>query len=112
MRIATSYPATVSRYLAAHGITATCIPITGSVELAPSLDASEAIADLVSSGETLRQNGLVELETILESEAVLLAPPGSTRPPGSASPSWCWCSLRARRAPEAVPDAERATTTS
>ena len=45
----------------------------GSVELAPSLDASEAIADLVSSGETLRQNGLVELDTILESEAVLIA---------------------------------------
>ena len=76
VRIATSYPATVNRYLAAHGITATCIPITGSVELAPSLDASEAIADLVSSGETLRQNGLVALDTILESEAVLLAPGG------------------------------------
>ena len=76
VRIATSYPATVSRYLAAHGITATCIPITGSVELAPSLDAAEAIADLVSSGETLRQNGLVALDTILESEAVLLAPAG------------------------------------
>ena len=76
VRIATSYPATVGRYLAAHGIAATCIPITGSVELAPSLDASEAIADLVSSGETLRQNGLVALETILESEAVLLAPAG------------------------------------
>ena len=74
VRIATSYPATVNRYLAGLGIAATCIPITGSVELAPSLDASEAIADLVSSGETLRQNGLVELDTILESEAVLLAP--------------------------------------
>ena len=74
VRIATSYPATVGRFLAAHGITATCIPITGSVELAPSLEASEAIADLVSSGETLRQNGLVALDTILESEAVLLAP--------------------------------------
>jgi ATP phosphoribosyltransferase len=76
VRIATSYPATVSRYLGGLGITATCIPITGSVELAPSLDASEAIADLVSSGETLRQNGLVALDTILESEAVLLAPRG------------------------------------
>ncbi len=74
VRIATSYPATVGRYLAAHGVSATCIPITGSVELAPSLDAAEAIADLVSSGETLRQNGLVALDTILESEAVLLSP--------------------------------------
>ena len=75
VRIATSYPATVGRYLAERGISATCIPITGSVELAPSLAAAEAIADLVSSGETLRQNGLRAFETVLESEAVLLAPP-------------------------------------
>jgi ATP phosphoribosyltransferase len=75
VRIATSYPATVGRYLAERGIRATCIPITGSVELAPSLAAAEAIADLVSSGETLRQNGLRAFETVLESEAVLLAPP-------------------------------------
>ena len=51
----------------------TLIAISGSVELAPSLGAAEAVADLVSSGETLRQNGLVELETILESQAVLMA---------------------------------------
>ena len=76
VRIATSYPATVGRYLAERGISATCIPITGSVELAPSLAAAEAIADLVSSGETLRQNGLRAFETVLESEAVLLAPAG------------------------------------
>jgi ATP phosphoribosyltransferase len=74
-RIATSYPRTVRAHLARHGVTATCIPITGSVELAPALAAAEAIADLVSTGETLRQNGLVEIETILESEAVLITPP-------------------------------------
>ena len=78
--IATSYPATVGRYLAARGIAATCIPITGSVELAPSLDAAEAIADLVSSGETLRQNGLVELETIARvGGRAARAAPSSTR---------------------------------
>ncbi len=74
-RIATSYPRTIAAHLAAAGVTdATFIPISGSVELAPSLDAAEAIADLVSSGETLRQNGLAEIETILVSEAVLVAP--------------------------------------
>jgi ATP phosphoribosyltransferase len=78
-RVATSFPRTVGRFLAGRGVDATCIPITGSVELAPGLGAAEAIADLVSSGETLRQNGLVELETILESEAVLIAP-GSLEP--------------------------------
>ena len=77
VRVATSYPATVGRTWRRTASRPTCIPITGSVELAPSLDAAEAIADLVSSGETLRQNGLVELETILESEAVLLAPTGA-----------------------------------
>ena len=51
-------------------------PIHGSVELAPRLDAAEAVCDLVSSGETLRQNGLRAVETVLESEAVLLARPG------------------------------------
>jgi ATP phosphoribosyltransferase len=75
-RIATSYTRTVSARLAEAGIQATLIPISGSVELAPSLDAAEAVVDLVSSGETLRQNGLVEVETILESEAVLLAARG------------------------------------
>jgi ATP phosphoribosyltransferase len=73
LRIATSFPRTAAAYLRDRGIEAALIPISGSVELAPSLGAAEAVADLVSSGETLRQNGLVELETILESQAVLLA---------------------------------------
>ncbi len=73
-RIATSYPHTVAARLSARGIEATCIPISGAVELAPALGAAEAIADLVSTGETLRQNGLRELETLLEAEAVLIAP--------------------------------------
>ncbi len=74
LRVATSYPRTVTAHLAGYGVAATCIPISGSVELAPALDAAEAIADLVSSGDTLRQNGLVEVETVLVSEAVLLSP--------------------------------------
>ena len=52
------------------------VAIHGSVELAPRLDAAEAICDLVSSGETLRSNGLRPVATVLESEAVLLARPG------------------------------------
>lgn len=72
-RIATSYTRTVSTRLTSRGVQATLVPISGSVELAPSLDAADAVVDLVSSGETLRQNGLVEVETLLESEAVLLS---------------------------------------
>lgn len=81
-RIATSYPRTTGAFLDARGIDATVVGITGSVELAPSLDAAEAIADLVSTGETLRQNGLVEIETILDSNAVAFAVPG---PVGAAA---------------------------
>ena len=70
-RIATSYPHTVRTRLALHDIDATVITLGGSVELAPRLHAADAIVDLVSSGDTLRENGLEEVETLLTSEAVL-----------------------------------------
>jgi ATP phosphoribosyltransferase len=72
-RIATSYPRTVAARLASAGIEASVVTLGGSVELAPRLHAADAIVDLVSSGDTLRQNGLVEVETLLESQAVLIA---------------------------------------
>jgi ATP phosphoribosyltransferase len=72
-RIATSYPRTVAARLAGAGIEASVVTLGGSVELAPRLHAADAIVDLVSSGDTLRQNGLVEVETLLESQAVLIA---------------------------------------
>jgi ATP phosphoribosyltransferase len=75
-RVATAYPRTTTRFFGDQGIDVQVVPIHGSVELAPRLDAAEAICDLVSSGETLRQNGLRPVERILESEAVLLARPG------------------------------------
>src|SRR4051812_28365103 len=72
-RVATADPRTVAGYFDRLGVAVTVVPISGSVELAPRLAAAEAIVDLVSSGETLRANGLRELETVLESEAVLIA---------------------------------------
>jgi ATP phosphoribosyltransferase len=72
-RVATSYPRTVAAWFAELGVAIHTVAIEGSVELAPRLGAAEAIADLVSSGETLRQNGLRPIATVLESEAVLLA---------------------------------------
>ena len=72
-RIATSYPRTVAARLESAGVDAGVVTLGGSVELAPRLHAADAIVDLVSSGDTLRQNGLVELETLLESQAVLIA---------------------------------------
>ena len=74
-RIATSHPETTSRFLDERDIEAEVTAIHGSVELAPRLDAADAIVDLVSTGDTLRANGLRPIATVLESQAVLLARP-------------------------------------
>jgi len=72
-RIATSYPMILSKFLKEHGIDARIEIISGSVEIAPAAGISEAIFDIVSSGSTLVSNGLVEVERVFESEAVLIA---------------------------------------
>ena len=72
-KIATSYPGILSNYLNDKGIAATCVEMKGAVELAPRINIADAICDLVSSGATLEANGLQAFETILESEAVLVA---------------------------------------
>jgi ATP phosphoribosyltransferase len=66
VRIATKYPHVTERYFAARGIQVEIIKLYGSIELAPLVGLSERIVDLVSTGETMRQNGLVEVETIAE----------------------------------------------
>lgn len=71
-RIATSYPNTVRKFLEREGLTADIHTISGSVEIAPSLDLADAIADIVSTGNTLFQNGLREVFPFLTSEAVLI----------------------------------------
>ncbi|WP_343605004.1 ATP phosphoribosyltransferase [Fluviicola sp.] len=71
-RIATSYPNSVRRFLAREGLSAEIHTISGSVEIAPSLDLADAIADIVSTGNTLFQNNLREVFSFLESEAVLI----------------------------------------
>ena len=72
-RIATSYPRILKQYLDSQGIKAEIEIITGSVEVAPAAGISDAIFDIVSSGGTLIQNGLVEVEQVFPSEAVLIA---------------------------------------
>lgn len=71
-KIATSYPRILRQFLDQRGITADIVIISGSVELTPSIDVADAICDLVSTGATLASNGLKEVYTILESEAVLV----------------------------------------
>lgn len=70
--IATSYPRLTGQYLRERGIEARAVTISGAVEITPRLEVADAICDLVSTGNTLRANGLVEIETILESETQLI----------------------------------------
>ena len=72
-RIATSYPNTLEQYLLKEEIEAEVHIISGSVEIAPNIGLADAICDLVSTGSTLFQNGLIEQEVILRSEACLVA---------------------------------------
>jgi ATP phosphoribosyltransferase len=66
IRIATKYPNFTEKYFTRKGVQVEIIKLYGSIELAPLVGLSERIVDLVSTGETLKQNGLVEVETIAE----------------------------------------------
>lgn len=72
-RIATTYPRLLCQFLQANQIKAEIHTISGSVEIAPSIGLADAICDLVSSGSTLFTNGLKEVETVMNSEAVMIS---------------------------------------
>ena len=66
VRVATKYPHLTSRHFAARGVQAECVKLNGAMELAPTLGLAPRIVDLVSSGRTLAENGLVEVERIMD----------------------------------------------
>jgi ATP phosphoribosyltransferase len=70
--IATSYPNLTRSYLQKHNVEAHIVTISGAVEIAPRLEVADAVCDLVSTGNTLKANGLEELEVIFESETELI----------------------------------------
>ncbi len=76
LRIATSHRGITDRFFAGKGIAVTTVPLRGSVEVAPRLDVADAIVDLISTGSTMRVNGLRPVATLLESQAVLICRPG------------------------------------
>jgi ATP phosphoribosyltransferase len=82
IRVATKYPNVTRHHFAARGVQAECIKLHGAMELAPSLGLCRRIVDLVSTGRTLQENGLVEVETIAEitSRLVVNRPALKTRP--------------------------------
>ena len=66
VRVATKYPHVTQRHFEARGVQAECVKLNGAMELAPTLGLAPRIVDLVSSGRTLKENGLVEVEVIAE----------------------------------------------
>lgn len=71
-KVATSYPNILTKFFKEKSIECKIEQIAGSVEIAPSIGMTDAIFDIVSSGGTLVSNGLVEVEKVMESEAVLI----------------------------------------
>ena len=74
--IATSYPVILEKYLKANQVNAQIRNISGSVEIGPGLGLSDAIFDIVSTGGTLKNNGLKPFTSVMNSEAVLVSTPG------------------------------------
>lgn len=73
MRIATKYPNLTAAFFRQRGVNAEIIKLYGNIELAPLVGLADLIVDIVSTGSTLRANGLAEFRTILESQDVLIA---------------------------------------
>lgn len=79
--IATSYPVILKKFLDKNGIQADIRTISGSVEISPGLGLSDAICDIVSTGGTLRSNGLKPFADVLSSEAILIGRAGIENDP-------------------------------
>ena len=78
-RVATKYPYITERHFAARGEQIEIIPLYGSIELAPLVGLADRIVDLVSTGETLRQNSLIEVEDVMDVTARLVVNRASMR---------------------------------
>lgn len=72
-KVATSYPGLLREYFSEKKINAEIEELSGSVEIAPGIGLADAICDIVSSGSTLLTNGLREVETVMKSQAVIIA---------------------------------------
>ena len=72
IRVATKYPNLTKKYFESKGIQTEIIKLSGSMELAPTLNMCKRIVDLVSTGQTLKVNGLKEIETILKIQSKLI----------------------------------------
>lgn len=78
-KVATKYPNVASSYFRGKGEQVEIIKLNGSIELAPMIGLADRIVDIVSTGRTLRENGLVEYETIVDITSRLIVNPASYR---------------------------------
>ena len=78
-RVATVFPRLTREFFARRGLTVEVVPVSGAAEIAPHIGIADVIVDLVSTGSTLRVNGLREIETVLESSTRLIAAPDGQR---------------------------------
>lgn len=83
IRIATSFPRTTARFFEDRGRRIELVPLSGAAEIAPHIGVADVIVDIVSTGSTLKMNGLREVETIATAEAVLVSRPGYADGPES-----------------------------
>ena len=83
-RVATSFPRLARRWFEQAGTAVEIVPISGAAEIAPHLGVADVIVDLVSTGSTLRMNGLRQAATVLESTALLIARPAALEQPATA----------------------------
>lgn len=83
-RVATAFPRIAGAYFAQRNQAVELVPVSGAAEVAPLLGIADVIVDLTSTGSTLRMNGLREVETVQESTACLVGPPGGN--PAQALP--------------------------
>ena len=82
-RVATSFPRLAEGFFEGMGVAVTIAPVSGAAEIAPHLGVADVIVDLVSTGSTLRVNGLREVATVLESSARLVANGSALADPGT-----------------------------
>lgn len=80
LRVATAHPNATAAYFAGRSINIDLVPLRGSVEVATKIGVADAIVDLVSTGSTLRVNGLRSVGTLLESQAILVSRPDHVSP--------------------------------
>lgn len=84
MRVATTFPRITRQFFAARGATVEVVPVSGAAEIAPHIGIADVIVDLVSTGSTLRVNGLLEVATVLESTSRLISTPAVRADPARA----------------------------